>query len=265
MLNPPSAATPHATSSAVRLWELDTLRGIAVVLMVFYHFVWDLTFFGRYGADMLSGPLYSFGRSIGATFIFLLGVSLPLSYSRWRLTTTRPTPLSNSLFTRYVLRGSKLIGWGMVVTLVTYFTTRSTFVIFGILHLLGCAMILSYPFLLAHRWVSLLAGLLIIGAGNYVNQLTVSFPWLLWLGVVQQGRIMGDYYPLLPWFGFALLGIWLGRRLYSGGIRCFALPDLAHVAPIRALSFLGRHSLVIYLVHQPVLLALLIGLGVGSV
>ena len=45
---------------------------------------------------------------------------------------------------------------------------------------------------------------------------------------------MSDYYPLLPWFGFALLGIWAGRRLYPGGMRCFALPDLAHVAPIRA-------------------------------
>lgn len=75
---------------------------------------------------------------------------------------------------------------------------------------------------------------------------------------------MSDYYPLVPWFGFALLGIWAGWRLYPGRTRRFTLPDLAHVAPIRALSFLGRHSLVIYLVHQPVLLALLIGLGVGS-
>lgn len=254
----------HATSPAVRLWEVDTLRGIAVVLMVFYHFVWDLTFFGRYRADMLSGPWYIFGRSIGATFIFLLGVSLTLSYSQRQRATTEPTPLSNSLFMRYVLRGSKLFGWGMVITLVTYFATRSHFVIFGILHLLGCAMILAYPFLLVRPWLSLIAGLLIIGAGIYVARLTASFPWLLWLGVSQRGRIMSDYYPLLPWFGFAVLGIWAGRRLYPGRMRRFTLPDLAHVAPVRALSFLGRHSLVIYLVHQPVLLALLIGLGVGS-
>ena len=253
------------TSSAVRLWEVDTLRGIAVVFMVFYHFVWDLTFFGRYRADMLSGPWNTFGRCIGATFIFLLGVSLTLSYSRRRPATARPAPWSSSLFTRYVLRGSKLIGWGMVITLVTYVATPSTFVIFGILHLLGCAMILAYPFLLVHPRISLIAGLLIIGVGIYVDRLLVPFPWLLWLGLAQRGRITSDYYPLLPWFGFALIGIWVGQRLYPGGMRCFALPDLAHVAPIRALSFLGRHSLVIYLVHQPVLLALFIGLGVGSV
>lgn len=265
MLNASSEATMHATSPAVRLWEVDTLRGIAVVLMVFYHFVWDLTFFGRYRADMLSGPWYIFGRSIGATFIFLLGVSLTLSYSQRRQATTEPTRLSNSLFMKYILRGSKLFGSGIVITVVTYFTSPSQFVIFGILHLLGCAMILAYPFLRVHPWISLIAGLLIIGVGIYVDRLTASFPWLLWLGVSQRGRRMSDYYPLLPWFGFALLGIWVGRRLYPGRIRRFVLPDLAHVAPIRALSFLGRHSLVIYLVHQPVLLALFIGLGVGSV
>ncbi len=264
MLNIPNAATMQGTSPTVRLWEVDTLRGIAVVLMVFFHFVWDLTFFGRYRADMLSGPWYIFGRSIGATFIFLFGVSLTLSYARQRPTTTRPAPLSKAVFRRYVLRGSKLFGLGLAITLVTYVATPSRFVLFGVLHLLGCAMILAYPFLLVQRWISLLAGLLIIGTGFYVNQLPVSFPWLLWLGVEQRGRNMSDYYPLLPWFGFALIGIWAGQRLYPGGRRCFDLPDLAHVAPIRALSFLGRHSLVIYLVHQPVLLALLIGLGVGS-
>jgi uncharacterized membrane protein len=89
-------------------------------------------------------------------------------------------------------------------------------------------------------------------------------PWLLWLGVKQLGRYMVDFYPLLPWFGVALLGVFCGLSLYPGGIPRFDLPDLSLKSPIRALSFLGRHSLVIYLVHQPIILGILVLVGVGS-
>jgi uncharacterized membrane protein len=75
---------------------------------------------------------------------------------------------------------------------------------------------------------------------------------------------MVDYYPLFPWFGIALLGAFAGLTLYPGGIRGFSLPDLSEKTPIRGLTFLGRHSLLIYLVHQPILLAILFVVGIAS-
>lgn len=242
-----------------RLWEVDTVRGIAVVLMVFYHLVWDLSYFGAYSGSMLATPWQTFARSIGSTFIFVLGVSLTLRHSR-----LQPEVGSKQLFRKYLVRGAKLIGWGMVITAVTYLVVGRGFVVFGILHLLGLSTILAYPFLRS-RWASLVGGLVLIGLGYYIKQFVLLSPWLLWLGVKELGRYMVDYYPVIPWFGVALLGVFVGLALYAGGTRQFGLPDLSRTAPVRGLSFLGRHSLIIYLIHQPIMLAGLVVVGIGSI
>jgi uncharacterized membrane protein len=247
---------PQATTG--RFWEVDTIRGIAVVLMIIYHFIFDLAYFGAYSGNMLSSPWQTFARSIGSTFIFVMGISLTLRYNR-----LDPKLGQKQLFRKYLLRGAKLFGWGMVITIVTYFVVGSGFVIFGILHLLGLSTMLAYPFLRS-RWASLFGGLAVIGLGVYVSDLVVPSPWLIWFGVKQFGRYMVDYYPVIPWFGLVLLGIFVGFTLYPHGARRFALPDLRHIAPIRALTYLGRHSLPIYLIHQPILLAILLLVGIAS-
>ncbi len=242
-----------------RLWELDMVRGIAVVLMIFYHFVFDLAYFDVYSADMYRGSWQVFARSIGTTFILVMGVSLTLRYNR-----LKPGLEQGQLFRKYLVRGATLIGWGMVVTIATYFVIGRGFVVFGILHLLGLSTILAFPFLRS-RWASLAGGLLVIGVGIYANQLVSADPWLVWLGVQEIGRFMVDWYPVFPWFGAALVGAFVGFTLWPGGRRRFGLPDLSQVAPVRGLAFLGRHSLLIYLIHQPILLGLLIVTGVGSI
>jgi uncharacterized membrane protein len=102
-------------------------------------------------------------------------------------------------------------------------------------------------------WLSTLAALVLIGIGAYLNFQAVAFPWLIWLGLPQSGVRMVDYYPLLPWAGVALLGVAIGNTLYPASTRRFALPDRSAWLPLRALRWLGRHALPIYLVHQPVL------------
>jgi len=242
-----------------RLWELDTVRGFAVILMIFYHFVFDLSYFNVYATDMYHGPWQIFARSIGTTFIVVMGISLTLRYNR-----LQPELGQGQLFRKYLVRGATLLGWGMVVTIATYFVIGRGFVIFGILHLLGLSTILAFPFLRS-RWASLVGGLLAVGLGLYASRLVSPDPWLVWLGVQEFGRFMVDWYPIFPWFGFALLGIFLGFSLWPGGRRRFELPDLSQATPVRGLAFLGRHSLIIYLVHQPILLGLLIVTGIGSI
>ena len=248
-----------AKSPSPRLWEIDTLRGFAIVEMVFYHFMWDLRYFGLTDTNMVQGPWQWFARSIATLFIFIMGVSLTLSYNRMSR-----KPGKANLFGKFFLRGAKVFGLGLIITIATYFFIGRGFVIFGILHLIGLSIILAYPFLKVNKWISLVAGILIIIAGIYVDGLRANNPWLVWLGIKQSGSYMVDYYPVLPWFGIALIGVFAGYSLYPQGQRTFSLPEWGQHAPIRSLMFLGRHSLLIYMIHQPIIIGIFILLGFGS-
>jgi uncharacterized membrane protein len=83
-------------------------------------------------------------------------------------------------------------------------------------------------------------------------------PWLFWLGFEPANHVYVDYFPLLPWFGVVLLGIFAGYTLYGRSGRRFGLPDLSAWQPVEILQGLGAHSLKIYLIHQPVLFAILL-------
>jgi len=110
--------------------------------------------------------------------------------------------------------------------------------------------------------LNLLLGIVFIALGIYVKNLTVSFPWFLWLGLTPARFYSIDYFPLLPWFGVVLIGVFFGNSLYPHYTRNFYLHDLSKFAVIRFLTFLGRHSLLIYLIHQPVLIASLYLTGI---
>ncbi len=243
----------QASPTRPRLWEIDALRGLAVVAMAFFHFMWDLWFL-RMTTQDIPGPAWQlFARSIGGTFTFLLGVSVVLSVAAFRrkqLSPWRPT----------LLRGLMILGCGMIITIGTYFFAGAEYVRFGILHHAGVALMLCLLFVDAPLWLILALGVAIAGFGFFVAPgLAVDHPWLLPFGVVQRGVGMVDYYPLAPWFGVALLGVAAGRIFYADGQRRFSLPELGAAAPIAALRWLGRNSLAVYLIHQPVFLALLFG------
>lgn len=225
--------------------------------MVLYHLMYDLDTFGGYDIGSTTGFWASFADLTAFSFVFLVGVSLAISYAK------SGEGARQASFSKYLLRGAKIIGYGMVLTLATW-ALGMGIIVFGILHLIGVSIILAYPFLRL-RSVNLLAGFSFIAAGLYINtlDLTSEGPWLLPLGVVQEGLSMPDYRPLLPWFGVVLLGVFAGNLLYGTGKRVALLvPEMPE--PGRALTFLGRHSLFIYLVHQPILVGLLAALGIIS-
>ena len=256
----PAQAVPYqSTPSATRLWEVDTLRGIAVVMMIFFHFMWDLQYFNVADINVFSTPWQLFARGIGTSFTFLLGLSIVLRHER---DPKRSTYMQ--AYQPYFQRGAMIFGLGMLITVATYFFVGEGFVIFGILHLLGLSLILAYPFVYVRPIVNMANGISIFLIGMYVAMFRVDFPWLIWLGLAEQGRAMVDYYPLLPWFGAALIGVAVGQLCYPNGKRVFTLPSLGDFPLFRGLRFLGRHSLIIYLVHQPIIIGILIGLGFGS-
>ncbi|VVB64538.1 Uncharacterised protein [uncultured archaeon] len=180
-----------------------------------------------------------------------MGVSLVLSHSRAeRLARTEQFPF------RLFKRGIWIFSLGMGITLVTRLLLGDGFIVFGVLHLIGVSLLLAYPFLRRRR-MSAIFGLLFILLGLYLQNLSVGYPWLLWLGLAPQSFYSLDYFPLFPWFGVVLIGISFGDLLYSGYRRRIPLPDLTGSTFVRPLVFLGRRSLALYLLHQPVLIALL--------
>ena len=142
------------------------------------------------------------------------------------------------------------------ITLVTYIVIGGRFIVFGILHLISISILLAYPLLRLGR-MNILLGLAAILLGLYIQELDVDFFWLIWLGLAPRSFTSLDYVPLLPWFGVVLMGMAGGALLYKDLGRRFPLPDISAWPPVRGLIFLGRNSLAIYILHQPLLLGLI--------
>lgn len=246
----------------VRFWEIDLLRGWAVLLMIAYHFIFDLYFFGIYSFINYSGIYWFFPRIIAFIFIFLVGVSLYLSYTRADILGYYCE--ERYFFFKYLKRGIWIFFLGILITLVTWIFIKEEFIIFGILHFIGLAIILQYPFLRfkRYKYLSLISGLVFISTGLYLNTFTFNFLWLIWMGFIPPNLVTVDYFPLLPWLGVVSLGIFAGSILYRNYQRRFKLRDLSRYKPVKAFIFFGRHSLIIYFIHQPILIAFLYLMGV---
>ncbi len=241
------AASPEAVgraARAARLWEIDAVRGCAVLAMFAFHFAWDWAYVNG-GALGYSSRFYS--GAIATTFITLLGVSISLDRGRVRRA-------GGSLLRRTAWRVALLGGSAALVTTFTWLVMPGEFVYFGILHLLAvCTLLVGLTAGLG-TWVNALLGLaiLVLGwsgllAGPAPHELLSFVGW--WAP-----RASIDWYPLAPWAGFAFLGYAAGQTLYPGGRRRWSLPDWSR--PTAPLRFLGRHALPLYLVHQLVLFPL---------
>ena len=238
-------------SLKVRFWEVDFLRGWAIVLMVLFHSVYDLNYFRVYEVEISSGIWFYLARFTASLFLLLVGVSLTLSYSRAKLLGEE-----DRFRFRLLKRGVWIFSLGLGITLVTYLSIGKGFIVFGVLHLIGISLLLAYPFLRLH-WQNFIFGSIFIAVGLYLQTVNVEFPWLIWLGLAPQDFYSLDYVPIFPWFGVVLMGMGLGDLVYPGYRRRVILPDLTDSFFVRSLAFLGRNSLAIYLVHQPVLIAIL--------
>ncbi len=270
------SASKPTTKKGNRFWEIDTLRGVAIIMMIIFHLMWDLWFFGvRPETVLYAGFWKYFQRTIPILFLSLAGISLTLSY-RFAI---RSRGGRDKLFRKFLLRGLKVFGLGMLITLAVW-VAGTGYVHFGILHLIGFSIIAAYPFL-RYRWVNLVLWILFVIGGYFLQDLrtealsllfgydsaVIPFlqtnpAWVAWVGITPRGYVPVDYFPVIPWFGVVLLGVFLGNTFYTTEGRTFYLPDYSNWLPMRFLSFLGRHSLVIYVIHQPILIASLYVLGI---
>ncbi len=242
------------TATPTRFWEIDTYRGVAIILMIIYHVLFDLTYLNIYQINLHQFAFRLYLYPIGTSFLLLVGISLTLSYSRHQ-----DDMVQSEQFKRIVFRGLKIFSFGMLITVTTWFLIGDGFIVFGVLHCIGLSIILSYPFLRYQRPVPIvILGLLIVILGIILRFFVFDFSYLLWLGFIPRSFYTLDYFPLFPWFGVILIGISLGKQFYKNRKRRFHINDYSHLPPVRFLSNLGKHSLLIYLLHQPIILAILV-------
>lgn len=232
-----------------RIWELDALRGICILGMMVVHFVFDLNEFAGLGLTMPGW--FNFCQHYGhILFILISGICATLASRSFR-------------------RGVIVFCAGLLVTGVTLFMVcvlkfnRSLSIYFGILHLLGLCMILFPLFKKLPVWALAVLGASFVALGVWLAALepvAVSFPsaqglLLGAIGIRPAGFYSGDYFPIFPNLGWFLLGAVLGRTAYRR--RESLLPKVnADFFLLRFFRFCGRHSLWIYLLHQPVLAGL---------
>ena len=221
-------------SMSERISWLDGWRGAVCWMMLVYHLLFDMMMFGWLSyEDLMSVPMVLFEKVIAYSFILCAGISATLTRSNLR-------------------RGVITLGAAVLVTAASYIVQAP--ILFGILHFLGIAMLL-YAWIgkalsrLRSPVVPFVCLLLFVVTHILTDRVLVTARWLFWLGFRYDGFVSYDYFPILPYIFLFLLGTRAGLLLTENRER---LPILNKQAPA-VLTWPGRRTLWIYLVHQPVL------------
>jgi uncharacterized membrane protein len=144
----------------------------------------------------------------------------------------------------------------MMITAMTWMFLRQEVVVFGVLHLIGLSIIIAY-FFLNFRYINLYLGMALIVFGVLLQDFAFNFQWLIWLGFIPKHFYTLDYFPIIPWFGLVLIGLFLGNMLYRDYRRHFNIRNYYKFYPVKFFCILGKNSLLIYLVHVPIIIAFL--------
>jgi uncharacterized membrane protein len=230
---------------ASRIPLVDAARGAAILAMFVFHLTWDFAYFGYIDSGIVFEPVFSrFGDTIGSGFLVIAGMSLVLAHAPF--------------FRRraYLRHLGIIVIAAAAVSIATYIFIPDGLIFFGILHCIALATLIALPFLFLPWWAAVLAAGIAIAAPRLFTSPFFDSPLWWWTGLSTFEPRTNDYRPILPWLGILLCGV----ALMKIGDR-FALRDLlARWQPGNLLSrgviFGGRHSLAVYLVHQPIFFGL---------
>jgi len=254
--------------SIKRFYEIDTIKGVAVILMVIFHFFYLANEMGVNDYNVSGGLLYSAAKIAHVTFIFMVGINLTISYLRYKekKKNLKEEELNNSYNGKQFKRGLFLIGAGMIMTLLSYLAFKDKYIKFGILHFIGVAVILSifivkdkHLALIASAIVGLLYAILNNSAlKNAIYDKCQEFPMGCFISGVANVRYTAlDHFSLIPYFGLLSFGIFIGHLLYNSKSRNFITTNKRNSSfekykdnvVIKGLSTLGKNSFKIYFTH----------------
>jgi uncharacterized membrane protein len=221
------------------LW-LDASRTVALFAMVVFHFARDLEIFGVLpNGFTMTGGWAVFARVIAGSFLFLSGVSLIVAHG------------SGLRFHAWAKRLAKLVLAALLVSVGTYVAFPESYVYFGILHVIAACSLIGVLVIAAPAWALIASACLVLVADAYLGRQVFASPWLAWTGLSSTVRPSLDFLPLVPWLAPFLMGMAFAKLVPMRGV--FGTMQTTWLA--NAMTWPGRHSLAVYLCHQPVLLA----------
>ncbi|MCX7903313.1 MAG: DUF1624 domain-containing protein [Caloramator sp.] len=216
-----------------RIFEIDFLRFIAIILMIIYHFAYDIKYYWTQNINLEGLFLGIIVNTAQFLFIFVSGISSGFSRNSFK-------------------RGLRVFGVGILITIATYIFIRDEYVRFGILHFLGVCMML-YPLLSKLNNRILIAFAIISYYLGYIfKNITVDTFLFVPLGVCYKGFISIDYFPIFPYISYFILGILAYKSFYSKGR--ILIPVKGR---FKIVEFISRNSLLIYIIHQPIFIGLI--------
>ncbi len=238
-------------SAGKRFFELDLLRGLAVIGMIIFHLFFILNFFDVLKNDVQSGWFYVLGQFVRFAFLGLVGVGMVISSGRMlAIGGTR-----RQVFFRQWKRALIVFACGMIVTFATYFAVPDFYVRFGILHLIGVSIFL-WSFMLGSKWMVLFLSLVSFWLGGWIyGNGPIDWSMMRWFS-----SYTIDYFPLFPWTGIVGLGIFVGELLYPR--RQVKFNFGLNPWFMKFFEFLSKRSLTIYMTHVPIIILLLVLLGI---
>lgn len=233
----------------MRIEVLDFARGVALISMTIFHFAFDLELFGIKEPGFISQDHWKyFARAIATSFLFLTGFSLYLAHGhaiRWR---------------SWQIRMAKIVGAAILITIATYFATPDQYIFFGILHAIAFASLAGLLFFRIPWPLVVLIAIGVFALRYYGRTELLNAPIWFWTGLSATNPNSSDYVPVFPWFSAPLLGIAFAQLSEKmNWLDAFSKPKLEQGAA-RLVKFMGRNSLVYYLLHQPIMIGLLLAL-----
>jgi uncharacterized membrane protein len=223
-----------------RFAVIDVARGVAFAAMVVFHSAFDLSTLHLASIDINGIGWRSFAKLIASTFLFLSGISLVIAHS------------SGFRATAYFRRLAILVAAAALVSLATWYAIPEEFIFFGILHSIAVASLVGFLFLGAPAAATFAVAAIVFAAPKLFTSTAFDAPALVWLGFGTMPPATVDFEPVFPWLSPFLLGMAAAQF----GLARFARSPLANWRPKsigRAFAFVGRHSLLIYLAHQPII------------
>ncbi len=246
--------------------RLDALRGVAVVLMTLFHLGFDLAWFGWWRQDFYRDPVWTVQRTcIVSLFLFCVGLSQAVALRGrgwWSATGAGELRFADRFDRRFWRRWAQVAGCALLVTAGSWVVFPRSFIYFGVLHAIAVMLIVLRCSAGWGRglWLAgaMALGLHFLSTWAHSQGLAPSWldaPGLHWLGLLSHKPITEDYVPLVPW----LAAVWWGMA--AGQWMLASRPQWLQGPAPAPLAWLGRWSLSWYMLHQPVLIGVLWGLG----
>ena len=223
------------------LW-IDVIRGISILAMITFHFAFDLMYFGFAKPNLIYQPDWQlFERMIAFSFLFIAGLSLFITHG------------SSVNWTSFIRRYGATAICAVLISTVTYYLFNNDMIRFGILHAISVSGLIGLVLLKLNSISLTLLAVLVSLINLIITQPVEGDYFWQWLIYTTETPNSLDYRPIIPWMTPFILGMASYQPIKKWG-----LLETSHASSHRELSilsWLGRNSLIIYLIHQPILFA----------